>query len=93
MDRHGPGPPGEAACHARPLAKPLSDPLRLNNNLGVFVMLKWAIIFAIVAIIAGALGFSGVAAGAATIAKLLFFVFLVICVIFLVLTFTAARQL
>jgi uncharacterized membrane protein YtjA (UPF0391 family) len=76
------------------LAKPPSLPPRLNNNnLGVFVMLKWAIIFAIVAIIAGALGFSGVAAGAATIAKLLFFVFLVICVIFLVLTFTAARQL
>jgi uncharacterized membrane protein YtjA (UPF0391 family) len=76
------------------LANPLSHPPRLNNNnLGVFVMLKWAIIFAIIAIIAGALGFSGVAAGAATIAKLLFFVFLVICVIFLVLTFTAARQL
>ena len=64
-----------------------------NNKPGVFVMLKWAIIFAIIAIIAGALGFTGIAAGAATIAKLLFFVFLVICVVFLVLAFTAARQL
>jgi uncharacterized membrane protein YtjA (UPF0391 family) len=69
------------------LANPGSHLPRLNNNLGVLVMLKWAIIFAIIAIIAGALGFSGVAAGAATIAKLLFFV------IFLVLSFTAARQL
>jgi uncharacterized membrane protein YtjA (UPF0391 family) len=87
------GPPGAATGQARRLAKPCSDPPRVDNNLGVLFMLKWAIIFAIVAIIAGALGFSGVAAGAATIAKLLFFVFLVICVIFLVLTFTAARQL
>ena len=75
------------------LAKPPLHLLRGSNNPGVFVMLKWAIIFAIVAIIAGALGFTGVAGASATIAKLLFFVFLVICVIFLVLTFTAARQL
>jgi uncharacterized membrane protein YtjA (UPF0391 family) len=68
-------------------------PTSVEQQPGVFVMLKWAIIFAVIAIIAGALGFTGVAGASAAIAKLLFFVFLVICVIFLVLTFTAARQL
>ena len=41
-------------------------------------MLKWAIVFAVIALIAGALGFTGVAAGAAGIAKILFVVFLVL---------------
>jgi uncharacterized membrane protein YtjA (UPF0391 family) len=94
VDGHRAGRPPGRRRRAPQLAKLPPHPSRLNNNnRGVLVMLKWAIIFAIIAIIAGALGFSGVAAGAATIAKLLFFVFLVICVIFLVLTFTAARQL
>ena len=35
-------------------------------------MLKWAIIFAVIALIAGAFGFTGIAAGAAGIAKILF---------------------
>ena len=43
-------------------------------------MLKWAVIFAVIALIAGALGFTGVAAGAAGIAKILFVVFLVLFV-------------
>jgi uncharacterized membrane protein YtjA (UPF0391 family) len=75
------------------VGKSLGVTTSVKQQSGVFVMLKWAIIFAIIAIIAGALGFTGVAGAAAAIAKLLFFVFLVICVIFLVLTFTAARQL
>ena len=40
-------------------------------------MLRYAIIFFVVALIAGALGFSGVAAGAAGIAKILFVLFLI----------------
>ena len=47
---------------------------------GVREMLKWAVIFAVIALIAGALGFTGVAAGAAGIAKILFVVFLVLFV-------------
>ena len=35
-------------------------------------MIKWAIIFAIIAVVAGLLGFSGIASGAASIAKVLF---------------------
>jgi uncharacterized membrane protein YtjA (UPF0391 family) len=41
-------------------------------------LLKWALMFLVMAAIAGLLGFSGVAAGAEDIAKVLFFLFLVI---------------
>jgi len=54
-------------------------------------MLKWALIFFIVAIVAGALGFTNIAAGAATIAKVLFGIFLVIFLIFLVLGLMAGE--
>jgi uncharacterized membrane protein YtjA (UPF0391 family) len=39
-------------------------------------MLRWALIFLVVAIIAGALGFTGVSVAAAGIAKVLFWVFI-----------------
>ena len=45
------------------------------------VMLKWAVVFFIIALIAGALGFGGVASAAAGIAKILFFLFLVLFLI------------
>ncbi|OAM86955.1 hypothetical protein AW736_25630 [Termitidicoccus mucosus] len=44
-------------------------------------MLRYSLIFLIVAIIAAVLGFGGLAGTAASIAKILFFVFLVIFVI------------
>lgn len=47
-------------------------------------MLKWALIFFIVAIVAALFGFSGIAAGAATIAKWLFFIAIAIFVLFLI---------
>jgi uncharacterized membrane protein YtjA (UPF0391 family) len=55
-------------------------------------MLKWAIIFAVIALIAGALGFTGVAGAAAAIAKICFFIFLVVCLLFVVLGFTIAKR-
>ena len=45
-------------------------------------MLKWALIFLLIAIVAGLLGFSNISAGAATIAKILFVLALVIFVAF-----------
>lgn len=39
-------------------------------------MLRWALIFLVVAIIAGGLGFTGVSVAAAGMAKILFWVFL-----------------
>ncbi len=38
-------------------------------------MLRWALIFLVVAIIAAALGFGGIAGDAAYIAKILFYIF------------------
>jgi uncharacterized membrane protein YtjA (UPF0391 family) len=40
-------------------------------------MLKWAVIFFVIAIIAGFFGFTGVESAATLVAKILFFIFLV----------------
>jgi uncharacterized membrane protein YtjA (UPF0391 family) len=42
------------------------------------IMLRWALIFLVVAILSGVLGFAGVMVAAAGIAKLLFYLFLVL---------------
>lgn len=49
-----------------------------------FAMLRYALIFFIIALIAALFGFTGFAAGAAEIAKILFYVFLVIAAVSLV---------
>ena len=54
-------------------------------------MLKWALIFFIIAIVAAIFGFGGIAAGAATIAKWLFFIAVAIFIIFLVLGLIAGK--
>ncbi|MBX3054756.1 MAG: DUF1328 domain-containing protein [Caldilineaceae bacterium] len=43
-------------------------------------MLRWAVIFLVVALVAAVLGFGGIAGAAAGIAKLLFWVFVVLFV-------------
>ena len=48
------------------------------------MLLKWAMIFLVVALIAAAFGFTGIAAGAAEIAKILFYLFLGIFLILLI---------
>ena len=47
-------------------------------------MLRWALIFLIIALVAALFGFTGIAAAAAGIAKFLFFLFLVVCLILFV---------
>jgi uncharacterized membrane protein YtjA (UPF0391 family) len=47
-------------------------------------MLRWSLVFLVVALIAGALGFFAVAGTAAVIAKWLFVIFLVIFVVSLI---------
>jgi uncharacterized membrane protein YtjA (UPF0391 family) len=44
-------------------------------------MLRWAILFLVVALIAAAFGFGGIAAESAWIAKILFFLFLILFVV------------
>jgi uncharacterized membrane protein YtjA (UPF0391 family) len=49
------------------------------------IMLRWAVVFLIVALVAAVFGFGGIAGEAAWIAKILLFVFLVLFVVSLVL--------
>ena len=48
-------------------------------------LVRWAVVFLVIAIIAAVFGFGNIAAGAADIAKVLFFIFLAICVLLFVL--------
>jgi len=56
-----------------------------------YAMLKWAIIFAVIALVAGVFGFTGVAAGAAGIAKILFVLFLVVAAVMLVMALIGGK--
>lgn len=47
-------------------------------------MLRWTVIFLIIAIVAAVFGFTGISEGAASIAKILFFIFIVLFLISLV---------
>lgn len=47
-------------------------------------MLRWTVIFLVVAIIAAIFGFGNIAAGATQIAKILFFIFLALFVLSLI---------
>ncbi len=48
-------------------------------------MIKWAVIFLVVALIAALFGFTGLAVAAAEIAKFLFGLFLLLCLVFFIL--------
>ena len=54
-------------------------------------MLRWALIFLVIALIAGALGFTVVYVAAAGIAKLLFFIFVVLFVVSLIMHLARGR--
>ncbi len=58
-----------------------SGPVDGHPLTGSLLMLRFSIIFFVLALIAGVLGFGGMAAGLAGIAKILFFVFLVLFVV------------
>jgi len=55
-------------------------------------MLRWALIFLIIAMAAALLGFGGIASAAAGIAKVLFFLFLAICLILFVIGMSVGRK-
>jgi uncharacterized membrane protein YtjA (UPF0391 family) len=54
-------------------------------------MLRWALIFLVVAVVAALFGFGGIAAAATDIARVLFFIFLVIFFVMLVLSLVSRR--
>ncbi len=47
-------------------------------------MLRWALIFLVVALVAAVFGFGGIAAAATNIAKIIFFVFVVLFLVALI---------
>jgi uncharacterized membrane protein YtjA (UPF0391 family) len=55
-------------------------------------MIKWAIIFAVVALVLAVLGFGGLAGAFIDIAKILFWLAVIIAVIFFVLGFTIYKK-
>ena len=69
----------------------LSAVILIPDLKGGLAMLRWALIFFIVALLAAVLGFSGIAVAAAGVAKVLFFLFVVLLLITL-LGHVARRQ-
>jgi uncharacterized membrane protein YtjA (UPF0391 family) len=61
-------------------------------NQEVIKMLRWAVIFLIIALVAAVFGFTGIAVAAAEIAKFLFFLFLVMFLIFLILGMATGKK-
>jgi uncharacterized membrane protein YtjA (UPF0391 family) len=55
-------------------------------------LLRWAVVFFIVAIIAAIFGFGGIASGATDIARILFFIFLVVFLVSLVMGLVSGRR-
>jgi uncharacterized membrane protein YtjA (UPF0391 family) len=56
-------------------------------------MLRWALIFFVLALVAAFFGFGGLAASAAWIGKLLFFGFLIVAVVMLISNLSRGRAL
>lgn len=54
-------------------------------------MLRWAVIFLVIALVAALFGFGGIASGAASIAMILFWVFLAITVVLFLLSLFGRR--
>ncbi len=55
-------------------------------------MLRWAMIFLVLALVAGLLGFGGIASASAGIAKTLFVLFLIVFGVMLVLGLVAGKK-
>ena len=72
---------GDDVIRPRPLFQSFSGPWVRASEV---YMLRWAVIFFVVALVAGVLGFGGIAAGASEIAQILFYIFLVVFLVTLV---------
>jgi uncharacterized membrane protein YtjA (UPF0391 family) len=78
-------------CHtAHARRKPMNCESRKGGGI---IMLRWAIIFLVVALVAAVFGFTGIASAAAGIAKFLFFLFLVVCLILFIAGLSVAKRL
>jgi uncharacterized membrane protein YtjA (UPF0391 family) len=62
-----------------------------SSHIGEHLMLRYALIFLVIAIIAAVFGFGGIAGASAGIAQILFYIFLLFLVISLVLHLVRGR--
>jgi uncharacterized membrane protein YtjA (UPF0391 family) len=69
-----------------------TDFLQERSGRPDMALLRWALVFFVIAVIAALFGFGNLAEGAAEIAKVLFFIFIAICVILAVLGLTVYRS-
>lgn len=68
-------------------------PVQPRNSVRRLIkMLRWAVIFLVVALVAALFGFTGIASAAAGIAKFLFFLFLVMCLIFFIIGISVGKK-
>ena len=68
------------------------EPADESRNGGGIIMLRWAVIFLVIALLAAVFGFTGIASAAAGIAKLLFFLFLAVCLLLFIIGLSVARR-
>jgi uncharacterized membrane protein YtjA (UPF0391 family) len=85
------GPPNHLRHPICPIRAP-NDARGLSKGSSVMSLLKWALVFLVIAGIAAVFGFTNIAEGAAEIAKILFFIFLAICVVLVILGMTVYRS-
>jgi len=71
-----------------PVAHNLYQYLQIFYATKFYILLRWAVIFLIIAVIAGIFGFTGIAATSASIAKIIFYIFIVLFLIGLILGYT-----
>jgi uncharacterized membrane protein YtjA (UPF0391 family) len=63
-----------------------------NQKKEGMIMLRWAVIFLVIALVAALFGFTGIASAAAGIAKFLFFLFLVVCLVLFIAGMSVAKR-
>lgn len=66
--------------------------LKTVSDMRRFHMLRWVMIFLIMALIAGALGFTGIAGAAVGIAKIIFFIFMLLVFVSLLFMLAGRRR-
>ena len=70
-------------CHPK-LEREIGAEITLKDRPEGGIMIRWALIFFIVALIAAAFGFLGIASAAVGIARLLFYIFVILFLVSLI---------
>jgi len=83
---------GQTGYNGTIFSKLLQAGKSIVSSFKFYTMLRWTVIFLVIAIIAAVFGFGGIAVGAASIAKILFFIFIVLFLLSLIFGKSATRN-